>query len=89
MHNAIATSLVIIALKSFAGFVKYLDVLDKNGLELDWNVIAVVVLVGGIGSTIGNKIANKVPQAKLKKMFGIFLIVMGIYILIRSVPQLI
>jgi uncharacterized membrane protein YfcA len=89
MHNAIATSLVIIALKSFAGFVKYLDVLDKNGLELDWNVIAVMVLVGGIGSTIGNKIANKVPQAKLKKMFGIFLIVMGIYILIRSVPQLI
>lgn len=88
MHNAIATSLVIIALKSFAGFVKYLDVLDKNGLELDWNVIAVMVFVGGIGSTLGNKIANKVPQAKLKKMFGIFLIIMGIYILIRSVPQL-
>jgi uncharacterized membrane protein YfcA len=89
MRNAIATSLVIIALKSFAGFVKYLDVLENNGLSLDWTVIGVMIVLGGLGSTLGNKIANKVPQDKLKKMFGCFLIIMGIYILVRSVPQLI
>jgi len=88
MRVAIATSLVIIALKSFSGFVKYLDVLEKTGLSLDWKVIGIMIVVGGLGSTIGNKIANKVPQDKLKKMFGIFLIIMGIYILYRSLPQL-
>jgi len=33
MHRAVATSLVIIALKSFSGFFKYLDVLDKQNLK--------------------------------------------------------
>jgi len=89
MRVAIATSLVIIALKSFSGFVKYLDVLEQSGLSLDWLVIGIMIVVGGLGSALGNKIANKVPQNKLKKMFGMFLIIMGIYILIRSVPQLI
>jgi len=88
MRIAIATSLVIIALKSFSGFVKYLDVLEKTGLSLDWKVIGIMIVVGGVGSAIGNKIANKVPQDKLKKMFGVFLIIMGFYILYRSLPQL-
>lgn len=88
MRNAIATSLIIIALKSFAGFFKYLDVLEKSGLSLDWHVIGIMIVVGGIGSAVGNKIANKVPQDKLKKMFGVFLIIMGIYILYKSLPQI-
>ena len=66
-----------------------MDVLEESGLSLDWYVIGIMTIIGGLGSTIGNKIANKVPQDKLKKMFGIFLIIMGIYILIRSVPQII
>ena len=89
MRAAIATSLVVIALKSFSGFIKYLDVLEDAGLSLDWNVIVVMIILGGLGSVLGNKIANKVPQDKLKKIFGIFLIVMGIYILARSLPQII
>jgi uncharacterized membrane protein YfcA len=89
MRNAIASSLVIIALKSFSGFIKYLDVLNQEGLSLDWQVIGIMVVLGGLGSAVGNKIANKVAQDKLKKYFGIFLIIMGIYILIRSVPELI
>ncbi|MDQ7048199.1 MAG: sulfite exporter TauE/SafE family protein [Enterobacterales bacterium] len=88
MRTAIASSLVIIALKSFSGFIKYLDVLKESGLSLDWHVIWIMILVGGLGSFIGNKIANKVPQDKLKKIFGVFLIIMGIYILIKSIPKL-
>ncbi len=33
MHQAVATSLVIIALKSYSGFYKYLEVLDTQELE--------------------------------------------------------
>lgn len=86
MHRAVATSLVIIALKSYTGFWKYLDVLHEQNLELDWSAIALVTGLGVAGSFAGNRIANRVPQDQLKKIFGAFLIVMGIYILARSVP---
>lgn len=89
MRRAVATSLVIIALKSFTGFAKYWDAIANDpNLELDWKVIGMMIILGGLGSILGNKIANKVPQDKLKKIFGGFLIVMGIYILYKSIPQL-
>lgn len=87
MHRAVATSLVIIAMKSFTGFWKYIDVLDQQGLSLDWNVIAIVTLLGIVGSLIGSRIAGKVDQHKLRKVFGIFLIIMGVYILVRTLPS--
>jgi uncharacterized membrane protein YfcA len=87
MHRAVATSLIIIALKSFTGFWKYLDVLDQQGLVLDWNVIAVVTALGVVGSFAGSRIAGLVDQEKLKKVFGLFLIIMGIYILVRTLPS--
>jgi len=40
-----------------------------------------------VGSVAGAKIANRIPQRRLKRGFGYFLIVMGVYILARSVPQ--
>ena len=87
MHQAVATSLVIIALKSFTGLYKYLDVLKEQNLELDWNVIFIFSVIGVIGSFLGNYIAKKTPQAKLKKLFGVFLVLMSIYILAKSLPQ--
>jgi uncharacterized protein len=87
IHKAVATSLVIIALKSYSGFYKYLDVLDQQNLELDWKTLMLVTGLGIVGSYAGAKIANRMPQDKLKKGFGFFLIVMGIYILVRSVPE--
>ncbi len=86
MHRAVATSLVIIALKSYSGFYKYTDVLEAQNLELDWNTLMIVTGLGIAGSLVGGKLANRLPQNTLKKSFGIFLIVMGIYILIRSAP---
>ena len=87
IHKAVATSLVIIALKSYSGFYKYLDVLEQQNLELDWQTLMLVTGLGIVGSYAGAKIANRMPQDKLKRGFGFFLIVMGIYILARSVPE--
>ncbi len=86
MHHAVATSLIIIALKSFSGFWKYLDVLEQQSLELDWKVLLMVTALGIAGSVAGSKLARRLPQDKLKRAFGWFLIVMGIYILARSAP---
>jgi uncharacterized membrane protein YfcA len=84
MHRAVATSLAIIALKSFAGFWKYLDVLDDRGLHLDWGVLATVTLLGVAGSLVGNRVAVRLPHAKLKKGFGVFLVLMGVFIIYRN-----
>jgi uncharacterized membrane protein YfcA len=86
MHQAVATSLVVIALKSFSGFYKYVDVLEQQSLALDWNTLLLITGLGIIGSFAGSYLAKRVPQDKLKTWFGYFLIVMGIYILIRSAP---
>jgi uncharacterized membrane protein YfcA len=87
IHNAVATSLVIIALKSYSGFYKYLDVLGAQGLSLDWQTLVIVTALGIAGSVAGAKIARRMPQQKLKRGFGYFLIVMGLYILVRSAPE--
>lgn len=86
MREAVATSLVIIALKSFSGFYKYQDVLAAQDLSLDWAIIGLVIALGIVGSLAGNLIGNLIPQEKLKKGFGVFLIIMGGYILFKSVP---
>ena len=86
MHHAVATSLVIIALKSFSGFYKYLDVLSEQDLSLDWPVLWLVTLLGIAGSIVGSRLARRIHQDRLKRWFGYFLIVMGIYILARSLP---
>ena len=87
MHQAVATSLIVIALKSFSGFYKYLDVLEQQSLELDWKTLFIVTGLGIVGSFAGSRLARRLPQDKLKRWFGYFLIVMGIYILVRSAPD--
>ncbi len=87
MRSAVATSLLIIAMKSYSGFYKYIAVLEAQNLQLDWNTLMVVTGLGIVGSIVGARIAHRVQQDKLKKGFGIFLIVMGIYILARSLPD--
>jgi len=65
-----------------------MDVLAAEGLELDIDVMILVTVLGIIGSYVGNFFAGLIPQDKLKKVFGYFLIVMGVFILARAVPSL-
>ena len=87
IHTAVATSLVIIALKSYSGFAKYLDVLQAQNLKLDWEILGIVTVLGIAGSIAGAKVARRMPQQHLKRGFGYFLVVMGVYILARSAPE--
>lgn len=85
MGLAVGTSLFIIALKSFSGFYKYLDVLQELGMSVNWELIVIFSLIGAAGSIIGNKVSNKISNEKLKKGFAIFLIVMGGYIIYMNI----
>lgn len=81
MHLAVGTSLAIIALKSFSGFFKYIEVMDNLELAMDWNLILVFSLIGGVGSIVGRTVGAKISNEKLKKGFAVFLIVMGGFIM--------
>lgn len=87
MHVAIGTSLVIIAMKSAVGFSKYLEVLEHEHLALDLGVIAVFVALGVVGSLAGAHLGNRISQERLRTIFGVLLVVMGIGILGTSLPE--
>lgn len=84
MHRAVATSLIIIALKSAVGFLKYREVLAADGLSLDYDIIGVVTILGVAGSFTGAHVGKRLPTDTLQRGFGAFLVVMGIYIFARS-----
>jgi uncharacterized membrane protein YfcA len=88
IHRAVATSLVIIAMQSFSGLVKHIDVLGSQGLRLEWDVIALVALLGIAGSLASSALAGRLNTARLTRYFGVFLIVMGALILVNSAPAL-
>ncbi|MDG6774499.1 sulfite exporter TauE/SafE family protein [Thiomicrorhabdus sp. ZW0627] len=88
MRLAVGTSLVIIAIKSFAGFVSYLKVLDSLNLSLDWSIIWIFAVIGIVGGWLGHKISSKINQEQLKKGFAVFLILMGAFILYKNLPGL-
>ncbi|GAB6071376.1 sulfite exporter TauE/SafE family protein [Thiomicrorhabdus hydrogeniphila] len=86
MRLAVGTSLVIIAVKSFAGFFEYLHVLQELQLSVDWNIIGLFSIIGIAGGWLGHKISNKINQEHLKRGFAVFLVLMGAFILYKNLP---
>lgn len=89
MRKAVATSLFIIAINSYTGFIKYYFVLKQNETPLDWNIILLVAGIGIIGTFVGKFICHKVSQAKLKVYFAYFLVIMAGFILYNELPKVI
>jgi uncharacterized membrane protein YfcA len=88
MASAVGTSLAVIALNSFTGFARYLGVLEHQSLELDWPVLLSVAGVGIAGSFAGHRLGRRLPQAMLRRAFGVFLVVMGFVIAADAGPRL-
>jgi hypothetical protein len=81
MRIAVGTSLFIIAAKSSLGFYKYLDVLRNSDMQVNWQLLIVFTLIGILGSLVGGRLSRKIPQRALRRGFGVFLVLMGVYIL--------
>lgn len=81
MKKAVGTSLLIIGAKSLIGFTG--DVME-NAAQMDWKLLAAVTLLAIIGIFMGNQLSKKIDGAALKKGFGWFVLVMGLYIIIKE-----
>ena len=81
MKMAVGTSLLIIAAKSLIGF---LGDLSTNASNMNWNLLMIVTALAIGGIFIGNALSKKIDGNKLKKGFGWFVLVMGVYIIINE-----
>ena len=79
MKEAIGTSLFIIALNSLIGFLG-----DIGRHAIDWKFITIISVIAIAGIFIGGYFNQKVNSDKLKKGFGWFVLVMGIYIIVKE-----
>ncbi len=77
MKIAVGTSLIIIAAKSLIGFTG-----DLVHMNIDWKLLVLFTALAIAGIFVGNKLSHGIDNAKLKKAFGWFILVMGIYIFI-------
>ncbi|HBH07140.1 MAG TPA: permease [Flavobacteriales bacterium] len=80
MKMAVGTSLVIISSKSLIGFLG-----DVQNQPIDWQFLVFFTSISVVGIFIGSWLSTKVDGSKLKPAFGWFVLIMGIFILTKSI----
>lgn len=80
MKHAVGTSLSIIAINSFFGFIG-----DLGHYNMDWILLGSVSALAIVGIFIGTKLSSYIPGKKLKPAFAWFVLVMGVYIIVKEV----
>lgn len=79
MKRAVATSLLIIAIKSLIGFLG-----DVQNQTIDWTFLLSFTALSVVGIFLGIWLSTFIHDKKLKKGFGWFVLLMGIYILYKE-----
>lgn len=79
MKKAVATSLMIIAIKSLIGLLG-----DIGNIEIAWGFLLTFAGLSMIGIVLGIYLNNFIDGEKLKKGFGWFVLAMAIYILLKE-----
>jgi hypothetical protein len=82
MAEAVATSLIVIALQSSVAF---LGAVGSLVVPISWPLISVVAVSAVIGSLIGARLVPYIKPGTLRKVFGVFVLVMGVFQLGASV----
>ncbi|MCB1215508.1 MAG: sulfite exporter TauE/SafE family protein [Deltaproteobacteria bacterium] len=79
LRMAMGTSLFIIALNALSALVAYLGIINFN-----WEIILIFILASSLASMLGAKLSNKVDGEKMKKLFSVFIFLLGILLLIKN-----
>ncbi|UAB84417.1 sulfite exporter TauE/SafE family protein [Zunongwangia sp. SCSIO 43204] len=80
MKKAVATSLLIIAVKSLIGFIG-----DIQNLDIEWPLLLIFTGISVIGIFLGIYLNRFIDGKKLKRAFGWFVLIMGIYIIGKEI----
>ncbi len=82
MPRAVATSLLVIALQSFSGFVGHVA-----HVSLHWPWLGLLTSVCIAGSLAGARLAKHANPDTLRKAFGWLILAMGVFLLGMQMPQ--
>ncbi|MGL4631567.1 MAG: sulfite exporter TauE/SafE family protein [Leadbetterella sp.] len=80
MNKAIATSLIIISANSLLGFTA-----SAFSVQIEWTMLLSFTCLATIGVIIGSIISGKISNEKLKPAFGWFVLISGIFIIIKEI----
>ncbi|TDN93400.1 hypothetical protein DET49_104131 [Salegentibacter sp. 24] len=80
MKKAVATSLLIIAVKSLIGFIG-----DIQNLNIEWPFLLIFTGISVVGIFLGIYLNRFIEGKKLKRAFGWFVLIMGIYIIGKEI----
>lgn len=83
MKMAVGTSLLIIAAKSLIGFLG-----DISTQTIDWKMLLIFTGLSIVGIFIGSALSKKINEKALKKGFGWFVLLMGIYIIGKELAKI-
>jgi len=76
MEIAVGTSLVVIAMKSFAGLAGHL-----GHVQVDWPITLAVTAAAVVGSFLGGRLVGRIPGEVLRRGFAVFVLVMAAFVL--------
>ncbi len=79
MKTAVGTSLIIISINSLMGFI-----FSLAHTTVQWGFLLSIASIAVIGILIGSYLSTKIKATKLKPAFGWFVLIMGIYIIIKE-----
>ena len=79
MKQAVGTSLLIIAAKSLIGFTG-----DLGNSTMNWTLLLSVSALAIAGIFLGDRLSKRIDGNQLKKGFGWFILVMGLYIIVQQ-----
>jgi uncharacterized membrane protein YfcA len=79
MPKAVGTSLLVIAMKSFAGYLGH-----ATHVEVDLGLAGAMSAAAVGGSFLGSALVHKVPPELLRKGFAIFVLVMAVFVLYQQ-----
>lgn len=79
IRTAIGTSLSIITINSLIGFLG-----DIDHIQMDWPFLLKLLSITTVGVGIGNYLQKRIHTDQLKPIFGWFIFIVGIYILIKE-----
>jgi uncharacterized membrane protein YfcA len=82
MTVAVGTSLLVIAMKSFAGFAGYLA-----SAEINWALALAVAAAAVLGSLAGGRLVGRFREETLRRVFGWFVVAMGLLVLVQQAPE--
>ena len=79
MATAVGTSLLVIALKSFAALAGYL-----SAVQIDWSLALAVTALALAGSVLGGFLAGRLDPDRLRRGFGVFVLAMAVFVLAQT-----